>query len=304
MWTPKFIMQDGALVPFDQARIHPLSVSFAYSTTIFEGLRAYRNRHSGQLSLFRPDEHFHRLAQGMRIMRLDRVFEPDFLHDCLARLILANEPDDDVYVRLLVYINEIGNIGTTGPVSFTAAAVPREPARYAQTGMSLGVSSWTRLADNASPPRVKTTANYHNSRLAQLQARVDGYDGALMLTAQGKVAEAPTACVFFVRDGALITPSSSSDILESITRDTVMTLYREAFGQPVVEREIDRSEVYLAEEAFICGTGQELVPAVSIDRIAVGDGRIGPVTERLRQRYFEVVRGETADHASWRRLVS
>ncbi len=303
MWQPKVIMQDGKLVPFRDARVHPLSLGFAYATTVFEGIRAYRDSASGGLSLFRLYEHLARLAGGMKIMRFDHVFDPQYMRDRIIELIRANKPDDDVYVRLLVYIGAIGPMQTVGPVNFTAAAIPRERPKYAETGMSLGVSSWQRLSDNASPPRVKSTANYHNSRLTLLQARADGYDGALMLTREGKVSETPIACVFFVRDKKLITPHSSSDILESITRDTIMQLYKDMTGVSVIEREIDRSEIYLAEEAFICGTGQEIIPVVSIDRLPVGVGRVGPITSSLRQRYFDVVRGHTADYNSWRTLV-
>ena len=293
-------MQEGDLVPFADARIHPLSLSVAYATTIFEGVRAYHNRQTGEHALFRVKEHLARLRGGMKLMRFDRTFEPGFLEDALVRLIRANEPDDDVYVRLLVYIGGIGPMTNTGPVNFTAAAIPREKPKYAEKGMSLCVSSWTRLNDNSSPPRIKTTANYHNSRLALLQAKADGYDGAIMLTSQGKVSETPIACIFFVMNGKLITPHSSSDILESITRDSVIQLYKEMTGVNVVEREIDRSEIYLAEEVFICGTGQEIIPVVSIDRLLVGTGNVGPVTSLLRKRYFDVARGNTKDFPSWR----
>ncbi len=169
--------------------------------------------------------------------------------------------------------------------------------------MSLGVSSWHRISDNASPPRIKTTANYVNARLAVHQARADGYDGALMLTPDGKVSEAPIACFFMVRDGRLITPSASSNILESITRDTILTRYLELTGEPADVRAIDRSELYLADEAFLCGTGQEILPVTAIDRLPVGDGEIGPLTDRLRQDYFDLVRGVIPDHAEWRTLI-
>ena len=304
MWQPKLIMQNGELLPFADARIHPLSLGFAYATTVFEGIRAYYNRDSRQFALFRLDEHLARLATGMKVMRFDRAYEPGYLRDNLIKLIKANEPDDDVYVRLLVYIEAIGMMATTGPVGFTAAAMPREKPKFAETGMSLGVSSWSRIADNASPPRVKCTANYQNGRLAQLQGKSDGYDGALMLTRDGKVSETPIACFFMVRDGKLVTPGKSSDILESITRDTILTLYRESEGVEAEQRDIDRTELYFADEAFICGTGQEILPVTSIDRMPVGSGKVGALTNKLRQRYFDIVRGNVPDHPEWRTLVS
>ena len=304
MWQAKQIMMNGQLMPFNDARLHPLSLAVAYATTVFEGIRAYHNPKTGSFSIFRLAEHIQRLRVGIKLLRMERTYELDYLTDCLTRLIRANEPDDDVYIRLLVYIEGIGLMATQGPVGFTAAAMPREKSKFVETGMSLGVSSWNRLADNASPPRIKTTANYHNARLTQLQARADGYDGALMLTSSGRVSEAPIACFFMVRDGKLITPSLTSNILESITRDTIIALYRDLTGREVEQREVDRSELYFAQEAFLCGTGQEINPVVSIDRLAVGDGAVGPVTQLLKQRYFEVVRGLTADYAHWRTVVA
>lgn len=303
MWQAKVIMVNGELMPFADARVHPLSLGMAYAATVFEGLRAYYNPAKRGFALFRFAEHMRRMQVGMKLMRFDRIYGTAEMRDHLALLIRANDPDDDVYIRLLAYIEGIGLMATTGPVGFTAAAMPREKPRFADTGMSLGVSSWHRLSDNASPPRIKSTANYHNARLTQLQAKADGYDGALMLTAAGKVSEAPIACFFMVRDGRLVTPSITSNILESITRDTIITLYREATGRDCIEREIDRSELYFAEEAFCCGTGQEILPVTSIDKLPVGDGRIGPVTTMLRQRYFDVVRGNVPDHPEWRTEV-
>lgn len=303
MWQPTTIMMNGELLPFAEAKLHPMALAVTYAVTVFEGIRAYHVPSTGQFALFRMAEHVRRLQVGMRVLRFEQTYELDYLTDCLARLIRANKPDDDVYVRLLAYVEGIGLMATTGPVGFTAAAMPREKPKFAETGMNLGVSSWQRLADNASPPRIKTTANYHNARLTQLQARSDGYDGALMLTPQGKVSEAPIACFFMVRDGVLITPSKTSNILESITRDTILTLWREMSGEPAEERDVDRSELYFTDEAFLCGTGQEILPVTSIDRMKVGDGSIGPVTRRLRRRYFDVVRGLVPDHPEWRTLV-
>ena len=303
MWQPRLIMMNGELMPLEDARLHPLSLAVTYAATVFEGVRAYRLPDSGRFALFRLDDHLRRLQVGMKLMRFDGGYEAEYLTECLARLIRANEPDSDAYIRLLAYIEGTGLLATTGPVGFTAAVMPRETPKFAATGMSLGVSSWQRLADNASPPRVKTTANYVNARLAAHQARADGYDGALMLTPDGRVSEAPIACFFMVRDGKLITPSTASNILESITRDTILTRYRELTGESAEVRTIDRSELYFAEEAFLCGTGQEILPVTSIDRLPVGPGKVGPLTDRLRQDYFALVRGALPDHPEWRTLV-
>ena len=303
MWQPKLIMMNGELMPLEDARLHPLSLAVTYAATVFEGLRAYHLPDSGRFALFRLDDHLRRLQVGMKLMRFDGGYDAEYLTECLTRLIRANQPDTDAYFRLLVYIEGTGLLATTGPVGFTAAVMPRKTPEFAATGMSLGVSSWQRLADNASPPRIKTTANYVNARLAAHQARADGYDGALMLTPDGRVSEAPIACFFMVRDGKLITPSTDSNILESITRDTILTRYRELIGEPAEVRTIDRSELYFAEEAFLCGTGQEILPVTSIDRLPVGNGKVGPLTDRLRQDYFDLVRARTSDHPEWRTLI-
>ena len=299
MWQPKIILQNDKLIPYEQASVHPMTLGMTYATAVFEGLRAYRNPTTGEFKIFRFAEHFKRLQLGMKVMRFDHSLTAEGMREALSGLIRANEPDDDVYIRLLVYIEALGLMAQTGPVGYTAAASPRERPKFADTGMSLGVSSWSRLSDNARPPRIKATANYHNARLTQLQAKSDGYDGALMLTPSGKVSEAPIACFFMVREGKLITPNIGSNILESVTRDTIITLYEEATGQPVVQREVDRSELYFADEAFLCGTGQEIIPVVKIDRLPVGDGAIGPITKKMQKIYFDAVRGLTPDTHGW-----
>lgn len=303
MWQAEKIMMNGELMPLSDARLHPLSLAVTYAATVFEGVRAYRLPETGQFAFFRLDDHIRRLQTGMKLMRFDGSYDAEYLTGCLVRLIRANKPDSDVYIRLLAYIEGTGLLATTGPVGFTAAAMPRAKPAFADKGMSLGVSSWQRLSDNASPPRIKTTANYVNARLAAHQAKADGYDGALMLTADGKVSEAPIACFFMVRDGRLITPSADNNILESITRDTILTRHEELTGDKAEVRRIDRSELYFAEEAFLCGTGQEILPVTSIDRLPVGDGKVGPLTERLRRDYFDLVRGRISDHPEWRTVI-
>ncbi|MFL2769641.1 MAG: branched-chain-amino-acid transaminase [Rhodospirillaceae bacterium] len=304
MWQPTQIMMNGKLMPFARASLHPMSLAVTYAATVFEGIRAYHSPDTGKFTIFRLKEHIERLQVGMKVMRFDQTYEVDYMRDCLTRLLKANDPDADVYFRLLVYIEGTGLLASTGPTGFTAAAMPRSKPKFAETGMGLGVSSWQRLSDNASPPRIKSTANYFNARLAVHQAKADGYDGALMLTPDGKVAEAPIACFFMVREGRLITPDCTSNILESITRNTILTRYKELTGESVEERAIDRSELYFAEEAFLCGTGQEIIPVVSIDKMPVGSGGIGPVTRKVTKDYFDIVRGKVDDHQEWRTACS
>jgi branched-chain amino acid aminotransferase len=301
MWQARTIIHNGQAIPFAEARIHPLALGVAFGIAVFEGLRAYRHP-SGAFSVFRLEEHLDRLAQGMKVLRLADPPSKDTLRQAVLEVIRLNEPDEDAYLRLQVQIEGMGMMATTGPVGWIAAALPRERSAKFATGLAAQVSSWTRLPDNAMPPRIKASANYHASRLATLQAKADGYDSAILLTQRGKVSEAAAACLFLVRDGVLATPSRGSDILESITRDTVMVLAREA-GIPLEEREVDRTELYVADEIFLCGTGQELVAVTSVDRLPVGEGKPGAITRRLQAAYESVVRGTSDAHPEWRTLV-
>ena len=301
-WSAHSIIQNGKAIPFEDARVHALSVGLAYGAAVFEGIRAYMNPATGRLSIFRLEEHLVRLDQGMKFMRFDDPPSRDTLRQGVLDSVRANAPDDDCYIRLQVHIESRGSQATTGTVGWVCAAIPRERSPKRESGLSLGVSSWTRIADNTMPARIKATANYHAGRIATLQSKADGYDAPILLTRDGKLSESAGACLFMVRDSVVITPARDSDILESVTRDTVLALAAE-LGLPTQERRADRTELYVADEVFLCGTGQELVPVATIDRLPVGDGKPGPITMRLQEAYESVVRGTTDAHANWRTPV-
>lgn len=302
-WTAHTIIRNGEPIPFEEARIHPLAVGVAYGAAVFEGIRAYMNPATRRLSVFRLEEHLARLDQGMKFMRFDDPPPRDVLRKGVLDSIRANAPDDDAYIRLQVQIESRGSMASSGPVGWVCAAIPRERSPKRQTGVAAGVSSWTRIADNTMPARIKATANYHAGRIATLQAKADGYDTPIILTRDGKVSETAGACLFMVRDGVVITPARDSDILESVTRDTVLALAAE-HGLPTQERRADRTELYVADEIFVCGTGQELMPVTSVDRLPVGTGKPGAITMRLQEAYESVVRGTTDAHAEWRTPVA
>jgi branched-chain amino acid aminotransferase len=178
-------------------------------------------------------------------------------------------------------------------------------ASHLQTGLTYNarVSSWTRISDNVMPPRVKNLSNYRNGQLALMEAKHDGYDTAFLLDHLGHVAEAPGACVMIVRDGKLITPDLGSSILESITRDALIVLARESLGLEVIERSVDRTELYLADEVFTCGTAAEITPVVSVDKYEIGNGAPGPITRRLEQVFSDVLYGRESRYAAWRTPV-
>jgi branched-chain amino acid aminotransferase len=299
MQTADFMCLDGEIVRYPDARIHAFSGIVKYGCGVFEGIRAYWNEAERELFVFRLAEHLERLRFGMKLMRYAEVYPSDYLAACVLRMLRANNLRENVHIRLIAYLGGDDELAQTGPVGLIAGALPRGSPRGVTSGIHVRVGSWARIADNALPPRVKCTGNYVNNRAAEIEARQDGYDGVIMLTAAGKVSEGSGACVFIARGGRLHTPDLASDILESITRDTLIRVAPETIGSAVIERTIDRSELYACEEAFWCGSGQEITPILSVDRVPVGDGRIGPLTRALQERYFGIVRGEVAARRDW-----
>lgn len=303
MSTCPWMYHNGRIVPYGEAQVHAFSGAVKYGAGVFEGLRGYWDARRGELWIFRLREHLERLRFGMKALRLDRTFAVDELEQAMVELARANELRENTHFRMIAYIEGDDELAGTGPVGLVAGAVRRPPSSRMETGVHAVVSSIQRIADNALPPRVKCTANYINNRAAELEARAAGYDAALMLTADGKLSEGTGACLFLVRDGGLVTPDVGSDILESITRATIIELARETLGLEVSERRVDRSELVLADEAFLCGSGQEVLPIVSVARQPVGTGRPGPVTRAVQKAYLDLVHGRVAAHADWRTPV-
>lgn len=291
---------DGRIVDYADCRVHAFSGAVKYGAGVFEGIRAYWNDKARELYVFRLREHVERLRFGMRVARLEPVYETAFLEKCVLDTLRANDIRGDVHIRMIAFLSGDDELAATSPVGLVVGCVPRSTSKNVRDGITTCISSITRIADNALPPRVKATANYMNNRAAEIEAQRNGYGGALMLTANGKVSEGTGACLFIVRDGKLITPDTGNDILESVTRDTILRLGREKLGLEVVERPVDRTELYAADEAFLCGSGWEVVPVREVDRIALGDGKVGSLTRRVQDAYFALVRGDVPDNASWR----
>lgn len=204
----------------------------------------------------------------------------------------ANALRTNVHIRMMAFIDGFGELEATGPIGTAITVRPRPTHRQSVEGASAQISSWMRMPDNVMPARIKYNANHHNSRLAAMQGQRDGYDVAFLLNSRGKLAEAVAMCVFIVRHGPLITPSGTNHILESITRQTVIELARRSLGLETVERDVDRTELILADEVFYCGTAAEITPVISIDRIVAGTGRPGAITRRLIQIYQTIVTGK------------
>ncbi|MGH7104676.1 MAG: branched-chain-amino-acid transaminase [Acetobacteraceae bacterium] len=301
--TARLMSLNGRIVPYDECLVHAFSGAMKYGAAVFEGLRGYWSAQRRDLYVFRLHEHLERLRYGMRVLRIEPVFEERFLAESLIGMIRANDLRETVHLRMIAFLDGDDELAATGPVGLVCGALPRPRSRAVRDGVHVAVSSYTRIADNALPPRVKCTANYVNNRAAELEARRNGFDGVLMLTERGKVSEGSGACFFMVRQGVLHTPDVASDILESITRDTVIRLASERLGVKVQERAIDRHEIYAADEAFWCGSGYEVQPILSLDRLAIGSGAPGPITCALQEAYFGVAEARCEDHPEWRTAI-
>ncbi|WP_420393160.1 branched-chain amino acid transaminase [Acuticoccus sp.] len=298
-----YVFMNGEIVPWAEAKIHIFTPAAKYGAAVFEGIRGYWSEEDDEMYLFRMAEHAERFVYSQVAMRFQEIVPPDEMIARTLELVRANDLRTTVHIRTTAWVDGNGELGARGPTGFAVTAVPRALPKRVTEGCRAQVSSWQRIADEMSPMRIKCNANYQNGRLATLQARTDGYDTAILVNSRGKLAEGPSMCFGMVRGGRLVTPSVTSDILESITRETVLKLARDELGMEVVERDIDRSELYGAQEAFFCGTGWEVAPIVNVDGIDLGDGRPGPVVKRLQEVYFDVVYARRADYADWRTPV-
>ncbi len=294
------IWMNGKLVAQEQAVLPVNSAAVFYATNVFEGLRAYWNDRDGELYAFRLADHFARLRESMKMMRFTVPYSDAQLYEAVRRVLTGNELREDIHMHLVAYVAGVG-LDATEPTGLYIN--PRRRGRVGEAGLRCCVSSWVRTSDNAIPIRLKSGSNYQNGRLATLQAKADGYDSPIFLNGHGHVAEGSGATFFMVRRGRIVTPTTSSDILESITRTTLLEEICPDLGVEAVEREIDRTELYVADEAFFCGSGYEITPIVSIDRFPLGDGAVGSTTRRLLAAYMNVVRGVDKRYPEWRTPV-
>ena len=289
---------NGEFVPWNEARVHVFSPFAKYGAAVFEGIRGYWSESRRRMLLFRLREHMERLELSQRIMRFEDIVPAGDMCAATLELVRRNGFRTSVHIRPSVYVDGEGGSAARGPTGTCITAVPRGTPKRVEEGCTAQVSSWERVSDRSMPARAKANANYNNVRFAGIQAGIDGYDAAILLNSRGKVAEAQGMCLFLVRDGVAITPSVTSDILESITRDTVLTLLRD-MGVATRERDVDRSEFFAASEAFFCGTGWEITPLNAVDGAPIGAGRPGEVTRRVQKAYFDLVNGVSGDRPEW-----
>lgn len=300
---PSFLLLNGELVPYEDARLHVLTPALKYGIAVFEGFRGYWNEDDEELYAFRVDDHLRRLRASLSITGID--FDRDVFelgHD-LVTLIRRNDLRENIHMRIQVFVaSDDGTPGDVGPTVTCIAAMPM--GRYfGNPKLDLCVSSWARISDRSFPPRVKSIANYHNGRLAMIEAKRNGYDAPLLLTPEGRVSEGFGYNVFVLRNGRLATPSVTEGILEGVTRDSVLRLAREELGIEVDERPIDRTELYSADEVFVCGSAAEISTVASVDRHAYNGGETGELTAELQRLYLAAVRAEIRRDWGWTRSV-
>jgi len=289
------------IVPLAEAKIGVMTHAFNYGTAVFEGIRGNWNEEEGQIYAFRIREHFDRLRRSCRIIQIDFPYKNEELSSITTKLVEMSGYREDVYIRPLAYkSSEILGVRLHDlEDDLLIFVAPFGPYLDIEKGARCQTSSWRRVADTGIPARAKITGIYANSALAKTEAQLNGFDEAIMLDERGHISEGSGENIFVVQDGRVLTPPPSSDILVGITRDTVMTLVREEFGIEVVERDIDRTELYTADECFMTGTAAHVTPVVELDRRAIGDGRMGPVTARLVKLYFDIITGRNAKYSHW-----
>ena len=291
---------DGRYMPMRDAHIGILTHALHYGTGVFEGIRAHWDDTQKELFILRSNEHYERWKQNCGILRIDIPHTPEELTAITVEILRRNAFKTNVYIRPLAYkCAERVGVATDDQDAFTIIALPFGEYLPADRGVHAGVSSWRRIQDNAIPPRAKICGAYVNSAMASADARLSGFDEAILLNERGHVAEGATCNIFMVRKGQLITPPVTENVLEGITRDCIMRLAAWELNLETVERPIDRSELYISDELFFTGTAVALTPIVRVDHRPVGKGVIGPITRRLQQLYADATCGRLKVNRNW-----
>jgi len=297
---PSYAFFHNEFVPLSEAKIGVMTNSLHYGTAVFEGIRGNWNSQQQQIYIFRLREHYERMYNGCRVLKIDLPYTIDELYQITVKLVERCGFQEDIYIRPLAYKSSesLGVRLHDLDSDFLVFAIPW--GRYLDVDKArCAVSSWRRPDDNVIPPQVKSTGIYINSAFAKTEVVENGFDEAIMLSPDGHISEGSGENIFLVIDGKLVTPASYNNILIGITRDTVIKLARNELGIETIERQIDRSELYLAEECFFTGTAAHITPIAEIDRRKIGNGEIGEITRKLQKIYSDVIRGNNPKYLSW-----
>ncbi len=291
---------DGRFVPMEEAKISIATHAFNYGTGCFEGIRGYWNPEHEQIYLVKLHHHFRRLLSSTRLFRIELGLDAQQLCDIAVEVVKQSAYREDVYVRPIAYkaspVIKVGLLHLQD--AFCCFSAPMGDYFDIQKGLSVTVSGWRRNDDNAIPARAKATGGYINAALAIADAQQAGFDEAILLTQEGHVSEGSAANIFLAMNGKLITPAVADDILVGITRGTIMEL-AERLGVPVTERRVDRTELYVADEIFLCGTGVQVAPVTKVDGRRIGDGKMGEITRSIQDLYLSAVHGEIEEYMDW-----
>lgn len=296
----EYVYLKGEYVEADKAFLPVRTHAFLYGTSVFEGIRAYYNSEENQMYAFRVAEHYQRLINSAKVMWMNSPHSISEYCEITKELLKKNNYKQDAYIRPTLYKSSIkvGPTLTGNEDSFLIFTTPFGDYFESGRGLKLCVSSWRRTSDNAIPPRAKVGGAYANAALIKTDAHEAGFDDAVVLSESGQVTEGSAMNIFLVMNGKLVTSSVTDDILIGVTRNTVIELAKD-LGIPIEERSIDRTELYLADEVFCCGTGAQIVHVESIDHRVVGDGSVGAITKQIQDLYFDVVRGKVEKYRKW-----
>ena len=287
------------LVPIKEAKAMVMSPTFQFGLNVFEGIPCYWNSEDKQMYAFRLEDHYDRLIRSAALLELECPYTKEQMRHALEQTVSANGFDENITVRQTLFLDDFGSWGSAGPVDMFVVPTPKKftSSEYNKKGLRVCISSWKRISDDTLSPRIKCGANYINSRMGQREALRNGYDTCLFLNGAGTVSEGPGSCFFMISKGRLITPVLTDSVLESITRDSVITIARD-LGMDVVERSIDRTEIYTADEAFLCGSSMELTPVMSVDGHELTD-REGTITGMIHRTYLDAACHKDTRYVQW-----
>ena len=292
---------EGKIVPLSEANVNIATHAFLYGTAVFGGVRAYWNEEQKQLFVFRPYDHYRRLLHSSRMLKMQTKYDEESLIQLTLDVLRRDDWRQDIYIRPVFYKADLG-IGVRLhdlKDEFCMFVIPMEKYLKNDTDAHVTISSWRRIDDNMIPARGKVAGAYVNSALMKTDAVMAGFDEVLAMDGNGHLSEGSAMNIFMVRDGVVITPPVTDNILEGITRRSIMELVRKELGLTIVERSIDRTEAYIAEEFFMTGTAAEVTAVTSIDHRPVGAGKMGPITTKLRLMFADILRGRNPKYQTW-----
>ena len=298
---PDLAFFNKQFVPLSEAKVGIMTHALNYGTACFEGIRGNWNSEQGQMYLFRLRDHYQRIQKSCHILKINLSYSIDKLCELTVELVERNGYREDIYVRPMAYKSSqtVGVRLHNLEDDFFVFVTPFGPYLDPEKGARCCISSWRRIDDNMIPPRAKVTGLYVNSALAKTEAWENGYDEAILLTQDGHVSEGSGENIFIISDGKLVTPSSSDNILKGITRDTIIKMAKSEFGIDTIERPMDRSELYIADECFMTGTAANVTPVTEIDHRSIGHGKVGTITKKIQQLYYDIIRGKNPKYLDW-----